>query len=210
MNTSETINLLIRSNLLKRIQRSGWITAGVHKKTYETVAAHSWGTCFISLIITKQLKKKGYEVDLGIVLELATVHDLPEIVITDIPYSAIEVAGHELEQAKKAAEKKAVESIFAPFEEIGVNMIDGWKKSLNPKSIESRIVAGADIIDMLVHAISLEKSGVSPSILDSFFSKSYQKIKSLEITEIIEMYDILLKKHRQNFHQQKKFSDQID
>ena len=208
MNTAKIIQLLLKSNSLKRIQRSGWITAGIHEKNYESVASHSWGTCFISLILAKQLCEKGYEVNLGIVLELATIHDLSEIVITDIPQSAIEVVGSEFGRVKKTAEKKAMEFIFTPLEKLGAEILELWEKS--QKSIESRIVAGADIIDMLVHAISLERSGVSPLVFESFFSKSSKKIESLDIPEINEMYNILLMNHRENLHHQKLASSHRD
>lgn len=200
MVTRELIELLISSNSLKRLQRSGWITSGVLEKSYESVAAHSWGTSLISLFITKQLLSEGYEVDQGDVLELAVLHDLPETVITDIPHSAVQIVGQKLDDVKKAAELKAIESLFSPLEKIGQKMVEVWKSSLNLGSIESRIVVGADIIDMLVHAISLERNGVSPLILDSFFTNSFEKINSLNIQVITDMYSILLKEHEKNIH----------
>ena len=98
---------------------------------------------------------------------------------------------------------KSFLSIFSTLEETGTKLIESWKRLSDSKSIESQIVVGADIIDMLVHAISLERNGVSSLILDSFFSKSYEKIASLEIKMIRDMYNILKDEHSQNLHREK-------
>jgi putative hydrolase of HD superfamily len=198
MSTSEIIELLIRTNNLKRIKRSGWITAGIQDNDCETVAAHSWGTCLISLMLLKKIEDDGIEVDKWRVLELAIIHDLPEAVITDIPHSSIDIVGQEWNQAKKDAEKKAIEYLLTPLGEIGVRMVEVWKRSSNLESIESRIVAGADIVDMLVHAITLERNGVSPLIIDPFFTKSLERLDSLNIPILNDMYNILVKEHQEN------------
>ena len=146
--------------------------------------------------------QEGYEVNLGLVMELAAIHDLPEIVTTDIPYSAFDIVGQELQQAKVSAEKKAIRSLFTPLEELGEKMIEDWETLLNSNIIESQIVAGADIVDMLVHAICLERSGVSATILDPFFSKKSQKLEKIKIPIIEQLYDFLQSEHNKNLQNQ--------
>jgi putative hydrolase of HD superfamily len=192
------IDVCIRAESLKTLQRSGWITAGVQERNYESVAAHSWGTCLLSLLVAKQLLAEGYQFDLGSVMELATVHDLPEIITTDIPHSAIEIAGQELYRAKENAEKAAIVSLFASLEEVGGKIIKAWENASKLESIEARIVAGADIIDMLIHAICLERNGISPKILDSFFSKNSKKLEKVDLPIIRNLYNILQKEHYHN------------
>jgi hypothetical protein len=65
-------------------------------------------------------------------------------------------------------------------------------------SIEARVVISADILDMLIHAIALERAGVSPKILADFFKSSKPRLVKLELATALDIYDALLSQHEEN------------
>jgi hypothetical protein len=65
-------------------------------------------------------------------------------------------------------------------------------------SLESRIVRGADILDMLLHAITLERGGTKAKTLDQFFSSSHDQIERLDLEIVTSIFRILLLEHKAN------------
>jgi len=63
------------------------------------------------------------------------------------------------------------------------------------ESIESRIVLSSDILDMLLHAIGLERNGVNAKILDQFFTTGLSRIKSFDIPIAIKIATLLYEEH---------------
>ena len=109
----EIIGLSKRGESLKRINRSGWALVGVDSIRPESVGEHSFGTTLIALLISKALVNQGTEVNQNTVVEMALLHDLPESIISDIPRTATELGGDLFKQAKREAERRAVEiSLF--------------------------------------------------------------------------------------------------
>ena len=64
--------------------------------------------------------------------------------------------------------------------------------------MERRIVSSADVLDMLIHVLALELSGISPSILDQFFTSSYRKIAQNEINVASDIFWELYNEHLEN------------
>jgi len=61
---------------LKNVKRTGWIRSGV--KDAESVAAHSWGMSILAMHLCPP------SLDKTKVLEMAIVHDLPEVIVGDL------------------------------------------------------------------------------------------------------------------------------
>ena len=160
---------------------------GVDSIRPESVGEHSFGTTLIALLISKALVNQGTEVNQNTVVEMALLHDLPESIISDIPRTATELGGDLFKQAKREAERRAVEIISGETKLFGDWIRSTWK-ALEESAIEKRIVIGADMIDMLVHAISLEYSGISAKILDQFFTNSKEIIEGLKIGIIEDIF----------------------
>lgn len=191
------ISLLRHSESLKNIDRAGWVLSGVESARVESVAEHSYGSIVTSIIIAQNLKSSSIPINIEKVVLMATIHDLPEAITGDIARTAEFLENKESVRAKELAEKKAVESIFEPlgthFEELRYV----WEEFNLGKSIESRVVKGADIIDMLLHARSLEESGASPQTLHQFFKSSKSLIDSVAIEIVTEIYNVLHHEHEQ-------------
>ena len=58
---------------LKHLDRAGWVRVGIDAP--ESVAAHSWGLCWLALSLCPA------ELDLGTVLSFATLHDVAEAIV---------------------------------------------------------------------------------------------------------------------------------
>ncbi|MHA3962861.1 MAG: HD domain-containing protein [Candidatus Thorarchaeota archaeon SMTZ1-45] len=181
----EIISLAKNAEILKGLGRNGWALAGVHCTRQESVGEHSFGAVLVSLLIAKSLADNGERVNLERVAFMATMHDFPEVIISDIPRASVELGGEQLKEGKVKAEQKAIHQLSKSSEFFGDFIVEIWSDLMESGSIEARIVLGADIIDMLIHTLALEKSGVSPKILDQFFKNSIDSLRELKL-EIIE------------------------
>ena len=192
---AEIIELAMKGEILKKIGRSGWTLAGVDCARQESVGEHTFGTIFLSLMISKVLLSQGEKLDISKVLSMAIIHDLPESMTSDIPRTAAELGGDSFLSGKIEAEKESIQMLAEKSPFFGEWFTTLWRDIEERNTMEARIVGGADIIDMLVHAISLETSGVSPEILDQFFVKTREIVKRLGLRIVDDVFWELYKKH---------------
>lgn len=192
----DIIEACLHGETLKRLRRTGWTIAGVSES--ETVASHVFGTCLVSLLIAVNLQARGLDIDLGRVMAMAVLHDLPEALTSDIPHTALELGGRSLKNGRSMAERNAIEMILAPLEQVGASLRAMWTEFIASKSLESEIVAAADSLDLLLHAVKMERGGVSPEILDGFFLSVYGKLRSSRVETVLDLLNALLKEHRKN------------
>ncbi|MHA2396206.1 MAG: HD domain-containing protein [Candidatus Thorarchaeota archaeon] len=191
----EIIDLAMKGEILKNLGRSGWSLAGVDSVRQESVGDHTFGTIFLSLMLSKFLLSQGEKLDLGKVLSMAAIHDLPESLTSDIPRTAVDLGGDSFQTGKAGAEKIFMQRLTEKSKTFGDWFTTLWMDIEGKKTLEARIVWGADMIDMLVHAISLETSGVSPEILDQFFVKSHDSVMQLGLKIVEQIFWMLYNKH---------------
>ncbi|MFW9960458.1 MAG: HD family hydrolase [Candidatus Thorarchaeota archaeon] len=204
MTEPEDIIELIKYGIsLKRINRMGWSLAGVNCIRTESVAEHTMGSVLTSMLVSQYLKEKGTQLNVEKVITMAVIHDLPEALTSDIPRTANQSLASKISAMKQLLEREAVQEIFSKGDSASKYYIAMWEEFEEGSTLESRIVKGSDIIDMLMHALSLESSGVSPELLHQFFSSSKEIIESLSIDLLNEIYTILLERHLQNEMSQK-------
>jgi putative hydrolase of HD superfamily len=129
---------------LKQTARTGWVQRGIANR--ESVAAHSYGVAFTAMLLAQQTDD---EIDIGRVLSLAVLHDLPEALTTDIPTPSWRILP---EGAKEEAEDSAMEAMFAdsPHRE---KIMDLWGELQAAESKEAKIVHDADKLDMYLQAL---------------------------------------------------------
>lgn len=191
----DIIELARYGESLKRIMRTGWSLAGVNRARPESVGEHSYGTALLSLLISKELIRKGINVDLGKVASIALIHDIPEALISDIPQTAALLGGETLSEGKRDAEREAMSIIVGKSSTFKEWLENLWEDAEKESLLESRIVICADILDMLLHAVTLEKSGVSPQTLDQFFVSSHRRLDQYEIPIVIDIFWVLYQEH---------------
>jgi len=191
------IELIRHGESLKNLDRTGWALSGVQSERIESVADHSYGSILSAIVIAQQLKFDESDISIEKVVLMAALHDLPESITGDIARTEAFAEDKKLVREKKLAEKNAIKSIFEPMVDSHENLLHTWNEFNLGESLESRVVKGADIIDMLIHARSLEESGASPKLLHQFFSSSRAIIESVSIEIITDIYNTLYTEHLQ-------------
>ena len=146
---------LIELQRLKRLERTGWALRGLPSGT-ESVASHSFGVCVTAMLLADEVQARGLEVNCERVLRMALLHDWAETRVGDLPRTATAYFGAE---ASKSAETLAFADIVN-----GVRSGESEYRALYQDyeqrgSLEARLVKAADVIDLLVQAYALERSG---------------------------------------------------
>lgn len=198
MKAKEIANLLLRCNILKNTERSGWALEGITTIASESVAEHSWGTTIIALVLGLLEDSQGKNCDISRILTMALIHDLPESLISDIPSKTIVKRDKEFLKAKKDLENSAFEEIISSFSKkrIRGRLREAWQEYVACKTHEAKIVRAADILDMIVQARSFENSGVPPTLLNTFFTESKDVLSSLTVDSVMSIFDELAKDHK--------------
>jgi putative hydrolase of HD superfamily len=159
---------LIELQRLKRLERTGWTLRGLPNGT-ESVAAHSFGVGVTAMMLADEVSARGLEVDCERVLRMALLHDWAETRVGDMPRTATGYFGADV---RKNAETLAFGDIVN-----GLGSSESEYKTLyqdyeQRQSLEARLVKAADIIDLLVEAYALERSGAKG--LDEFWEVADQ------------------------------------
>lgn len=163
MDVTAVLNTLLHGNQLKRTARTGWVQRGVPNA--ENVAAHSFGVVFVALVLAQVVEE---ELDLGRLLAMAALHDLPEALTTDIPTPAWRYLPPGI---KTAVERKAMQEMldntrFAPA------FMDLWEELHAAQTPEAKLVDDADKLEMFVQALVYEKQTGNTQI-EEFWERPY-------------------------------------
>jgi putative hydrolase of HD superfamily len=166
--TMPMLTTLIELQRLKRLERTGWTLRGLPNGT-ESVASHSFGVAVTAMMLADEVKARGLEVDCERVLRMALLHDWAETRVGDMPRTAANYFGAD---ARKTAETRAFADVVS-----GLGSSESEYKTLyedyeQRNSIEARLVKAADVIDLLVQAYALERSGAKG--LDEFWQVAHE------------------------------------
>jgi putative hydrolase of HD superfamily len=200
IDVEKLISLLQYSESLKKVDRAGWELSGAKLDRVESVAEHSFGSIISSIIIAQSLKSLDIAINIEKVVIMASLHDLPEAITGDIAKTSEFLKDQEQVKAKELAEKNAIENMIRPLGPQFEELQSIWEEFNLGQSLEARVVKGADIIDMLLHARSMEDSGTSPQNLHQFFKSSRSLIATIEIDVITEIYNLLYLEHERKAH----------
>ena len=159
---------LIELQRLKRLERTGWTLRGLPNGT-ESVASHSFGVCVTAMMLADEVKARGLEVNCERVLRMALLHDWAETRVGDMPKTATGYFGAD---ARKSAETSAFTDIVNGVGSAELEYREVYKDYEERTSLEARLVKAADVIDLLVQAYALERSGARG--LDEFWQIAQQ------------------------------------
>jgi putative hydrolase of HD superfamily len=159
---------LIELQRLKRLERTGWILRGLPNGT-ESVAAHSFGVCVTAMMLADEVKERGLQVDCERLLRMALLHDWAETRVGDLPRTATGYFGAD---ARKNAETLAFTDIVSAAGPAGSKYKALYEDYEQRGSLEARLVKAADVVDLLVQAYALERSGAKG--LDEFWQVTHQ------------------------------------
>jgi len=149
------LSTLIELERLKRLDRTGWVLRGFPNGT-ESVAAHSFGVSITAMLLADELLKQGVTVDVEKVLRIALLHDWAEARVGDMPRTATMYFGAE---ARKQAETTAFHDITKAIEQDDARYANLYHEYEERNTLEARLVKAADVIDLLVEALALERAG---------------------------------------------------
>ncbi|GJM40198.1 MAG: phosphohydrolase [Ardenticatenaceae bacterium] len=148
MDVTAVLNTLLHGNQLKRTPRTGWVQRGVPNA--ENVATHSFGVVFVALVLAQLVDEA---LDLGRLLAIAALHDLPEALTTDIPTPAWRYLppGIKTDVERGAMKEMIGETEFAP------TFMDFWEELHANETAEAKLVHDADKLEMFLQAAIYEK-----------------------------------------------------
>jgi len=159
------LSTLIELQRLKRLDRTGWTLRGLPNGT-ESVAAHSFGVGVTAMLLADKLIASGVSVDVEKVLRIALLHDWAECRVGDMPRTATLYFGSEArKQAETAAFADVVSNLDGPY----VDLYDDYERR---NSFEAKLVKAADVLDLLVQVLALERAGARG--LDEFWEVAEQ------------------------------------
>ena len=159
------LSTLIELQRLKRLDRTGWTLRGLPNGT-ESVAAHSFGVGVTAMLLADKLIASGVSVDVEKVLRIALLHDWAECRVGDMPRTATLYFGSE---ARKQAETAAFADVVSNLEGPYVDLYDDYERR---NSFEAKLVKAADVLDLLVQVLALERAGARG--LDEFWEVAEQ------------------------------------
>jgi putative hydrolase of HD superfamily len=155
------LSTLIELQRLKRLDRTGWTLRGLPNGT-ESVAAHSFGVCAAAMLLADELLAQGVSVDMEKVLRMALLHDWAEVRVGDMPRIATAYFGAD---ARKEAETRAFVDVVSELKkDLYTTIYEDYEQRA---SLESRLVKAADVLDLLVQLLALERAGARG--LDEFW-----------------------------------------
>jgi putative hydrolase of HD superfamily len=156
------VPLLLELQRLKRLERTGWSLRGMPYGT-ESVAAHSFGVAITSMLLADELANHGIQLAVDRLLRMALLHDLAEARVGDMPRTATPYFGV---SARKAAETAAFTDMVQSTNagRVYQHLHEEYEER---ETLEARVVKAADVIDLLVHVLALERAGARG--LDEFW-----------------------------------------
>ncbi|HKN81913.1 MAG TPA: HD family hydrolase [Pyrinomonadaceae bacterium] len=164
------LSTLIELQRLKRLDRTGWILRGLPNGT-ESVAAHSFGVSVTAMLLADKLIAHGVTIDVEKMLRIALLHDWAEARVGDMPRTATLYFGSEVrKQAETAAFADLVED-----DELYTELYDDYERR---ESLEARLVKAADVLDLLIEVLALERAGARG--LDEFWEVAEKPDFNLE------------------------------
>jgi putative hydrolase of HD superfamily len=166
------LSTLIELQRLKRLDRTGWTLRGLPNGT-ESVAAHTFGVGVTAMLLADKFVASGIDVDVEKVLRIALLHDWAEVRVGDMPRTATLYFGSE---ARKQAETAAFSDIVADVDKGLYATLYGEYERRN--TLEARLVKAADVIDLLIQVLALERAGARG--LDEFWEVAERPEFNLE------------------------------
>jgi len=146
---------------LKRLDRTGWVLRGLPNGT-ESVAAHSFGVSVTAMLLADKLTAEGIAVNVEKVLRIGLLHDWAEVRVGDMPRTATLYFGSDV---RKQAETAAFSDIVKDVDEgLYADLYNDYERR---ESLEARLVKAADILDLLIEVLALERAGARG--LDEFW-----------------------------------------
>ncbi|RCK78641.1 MAG: Nucleotidase YfbR, HD superfamily [Candidatus Ozemobacter sibiricus] len=137
---------------LKKLRRTGWQLRG--HRTGESLADHCFGVVLLTLTLADQIT--SHRIDRARAVVMATVHELAEARVGDIPYTALPYFPD-----KARAEDRAMTDLLRPLQEPGEAYLALFREFESGATVEARFVRAIDKLEMLLTARDYEHTGIT-------------------------------------------------
>lgn len=127
----------------------------VHRK--ENVAEHSWWVTFIALLITEDLQRQAFDVNMRVVLTRALTHDLDECLSGDI-IRTFKYANDQILEAIKETADANMDELCQSMGDVGWLLRSSWEDAKDD-TIEGHIVSFSDMATVALYCREEYRSG---------------------------------------------------
>jgi len=175
-NLIKLVEFFKRSGQLKKVSRSGWVRVGI--KSPESVADHTFRTALLCMIFSSlegldELK----------MLQMALIHDLPEVIIGDLTPS-------EKVRADKNSEEDAMRNLLAFLpKEVRGKYIEVWHEYASNETAEAKAVRQLEKLEMGLQAREYEEAGVAKESLEVFVKSAEESIRFPAIRALFHAFN---------------------
>jgi putative hydrolase of HD superfamily len=153
------LEFLRAAETLKNTTRTSWTSSGAQ----ETVAAHTWRLCLMSLLFEKNFP----DIDIAKLIKICIIHDLGEAIGGDI--SAVE---QQHRPAKAAQERADLQKLLAPLPGFLQQEITAlWDEYEAAASREAKLAKALDKLETIMQ----HNQGRNPPDFDYRFNLDYGK-----------------------------------
>ena len=184
------LSTLIELQRLKRLDRTGWTLRGLPNGT-ESVAAHSFGVSVTAMLLADKFVAQGISVNVEKVLRIALLHDWAETRVGDMPRTATLYFGSD---ARKEAETAAFSDVVGGLDAAKGLYANLYSEYEHRSSLEARLVKAADVLDLLVQVLALERAGARG--LDEFWKVAEKpdfNLDGVAAQIVLELLESILK-----------------
>ncbi|MGI8656701.1 MAG: HD domain-containing protein [Pyrinomonadaceae bacterium] len=169
------IETLLELQRLKKLDRTGWTLRG-QAAGAESVAAHTYGVAVVAMMLADELVARGVVVNVERVLRIALMHDWAEARMGDMPRTGSRYFSVE---ARRKAERAAFDDIVEAAGEKHRIAYSALHEDYEARgSLEARLVKAADVIDLLLQALTFEIAGARG--LEEFWENISERDLQLE------------------------------
>lgn len=172
---SDLLNLIDffrMSGGLKRIPRSGWVEIGIDSP--ESVADHTFRTAILCMIFSDL-----EDLDELKMLQMALIHDLPEVITGDLTPS------ERTSMAKRREEDAMKELLCLLPERQRVKYANVWREYEECKTAEARAVRQLEKLEMALQGKEYECTELTKESLERFFKSAEKAIVSPTIKRLL-------------------------
>jgi putative hydrolase of HD superfamily len=172
---SDLLNLIDffrMSGGLKRIPRSGWVEIGIDSP--ESVADHTFRTAILCMIFSDL-----EDLDELKMLQMALIHDLPEVITGDLTPS------ERTSMAKRREEDAMKELLCLLPERQKVKYANVWREYEECKTAEARAVRQLEKLEMALQGKEYECTELTKESLERFFKSAEKAIVSPTIKRLL-------------------------
>jgi putative hydrolase of HD superfamily len=177
---SGLLRVYLEFNHLKQLYRQGWLRRGVPPERCESVAEHTLGVALLALWLADVYFP---ELDSGLVLRLALLHDFGEIYAGDIiPSDGVPP------ERKRQLERESVQRVFegAPR---GNDYLRLWEEFEAGESPEASFVRQIDRLEMGLQAMVYRVQGVEN--MEEFIQSAREALSDSELVELLAQAEVL-------------------